>query len=121
MVIPGLLTVVDDTIYFFFNDTATTEIYTLSLHDALPISVRPTLLLRAFRVLNERAIRVDDVAVVVRGRAADDGGLRLAVLAVGLYHVGLRCDGVAPGSGETVLEGVVPAVVLRELLDVGGA
>src|SRR3712207_8487403 len=23
--------------YFFFNDTATTEIYTLSLHDALPI------------------------------------------------------------------------------------
>src|SRR3989441_5783562 len=26
-------------IFFFFNDTATTEIYTLSLHDALPISV----------------------------------------------------------------------------------
>src|SRR3712207_7284466 len=26
--------------YFFFNDTATTEIYTLSLHDALPISPR---------------------------------------------------------------------------------
>src|SRR3989454_5270951 len=25
---------------FFFNDTATTEIYTLSLHDALPISVK---------------------------------------------------------------------------------
>jgi len=23
--------------FFFFNDTATTEIYTLSLHDALPI------------------------------------------------------------------------------------
>src|SRR2546427_2414872 len=27
--------------FFFFNDTATTEIYTLSLHDALPISTRP--------------------------------------------------------------------------------
>src|SRR5260221_3491821 len=26
--------------FFFFNDTATTEIYTLSLHDALPISWR---------------------------------------------------------------------------------
>src|SRR3712207_8525606 len=26
------------TYFFFFNDTATTEIYTLSLHDALPIS-----------------------------------------------------------------------------------
>src|SRR3712207_7148838 len=25
--------------YFFFNDTATTEIYTLSLHDALPIFI----------------------------------------------------------------------------------
>src|SRR5256885_13281167 len=31
--------------FFFFNDTATTEIYTLSLHDALPISI----LLRALR------------------------------------------------------------------------
>src|SRR2546430_17708583 len=28
-------------IFFFFNDTATTEIYTLSLHDALPISASP--------------------------------------------------------------------------------
>src|SRR2546430_11192807 len=28
------------TLFFFFNDTATTEIYTLSLHDALPISGR---------------------------------------------------------------------------------
>src|SRR3712207_8386900 len=27
-------------LFFFFNDTATTEIYTLSLHDALPISLR---------------------------------------------------------------------------------
>src|SRR5256885_15980364 len=27
--------------FFFFNDTATTEIYTLSLHDALPISNHP--------------------------------------------------------------------------------
>ena len=26
--------------FFFFNDTATTEIYTLSLHDALPISAK---------------------------------------------------------------------------------
>src|SRR5574338_1337170 len=28
--------------FFFFNDTATTEIYTLSLHDALPISGHPS-------------------------------------------------------------------------------
>src|SRR2546430_16694975 len=31
--------------FFFFNDTATTEIYTLSLHDALPISIRRDLLI----------------------------------------------------------------------------
>src|SRR3712207_9462847 len=30
-------------LFFFFNDTATTEIYTLSLHDALPISIHPEL------------------------------------------------------------------------------
>src|SRR3954465_14888127 len=28
-------------LFFFFNDTATTEIYTLSLHDALPICAQP--------------------------------------------------------------------------------
>src|SRR2546430_15680163 len=33
----SLLTTLDF-FFFFFNDTATTEIYTLSLHDALPIS-----------------------------------------------------------------------------------
>src|SRR2546429_1552751 len=37
--------------FFFFNDTATTEIYTLSLHDALPISQhrRPGLARRLLR------------------------------------------------------------------------
>src|SRR6267143_7163856 len=30
--------IIYDVFFFFFNDTATTEIYTLSLHDALPIS-----------------------------------------------------------------------------------
>src|SRR2546430_6004901 len=48
--------------FFFFNDTATTEIYTLSLHDALPIlrklskSGRPTdrLDMRILTALSER-------------------------------------------------------------------
>src|SRR5690242_21433872 len=35
--------------FFFFNDTATTEIYTLSLHDALPISGEEEQVLEAFR------------------------------------------------------------------------
>src|SRR2546422_1508762 len=33
-------------LFFFFNDTATTEIYTLSLHDALPICLRSMLSVR---------------------------------------------------------------------------
>ena len=37
-------------LFFFFNDTATTEIYTLSLHDALPISLP----LRSFILINTR-------------------------------------------------------------------
>src|SRR2546430_17026998 len=37
--------------FFFFNDTATTEIYTLSLHDALPISlISPYLKAEALRL-----------------------------------------------------------------------
>src|SRR3712207_7108009 len=36
---------------FFFNDTATTEIYTLSLHDALPISARLRRHVRPLRLL----------------------------------------------------------------------
>src|SRR5256885_6020580 len=36
--VPAVLVSIN--IFFFFNDTATTEIYTLSLHDALPISAK---------------------------------------------------------------------------------
>src|SRR2546430_3368785 len=38
MMISNILSQLTTWIFFFFNDTATTEIYTLSLHDALPIS-----------------------------------------------------------------------------------
>src|SRR5215472_3048265 len=44
--------------FFFFNDTATTEIYTLSLHDALPITRnRVTARARARRVRHGRRAR----------------------------------------------------------------
>src|SRR5438046_7069185 len=51
---------------FFFNDTATTEIYTLSLHDALPISwdvcrIRwPSLRVRAAGLAGRRRIRSEE-------------------------------------------------------------
>src|SRR2546430_9367526 len=44
--------------FFFFNDTATTEIYTLSLHDALPISGR--------RRVHPEGRRADDDGVLTR-------------------------------------------------------
>src|SRR2546430_7102796 len=44
--------------FFFFNDTATTEIYTLSLHDALPIYVGIG--------LHERAHECDPVSLLIR-------------------------------------------------------
>src|SRR5438876_4805179 len=42
-------------IFFFFNYTATTEIYTLSLHDALPISIAPNAACEPRRVSPESA------------------------------------------------------------------
>src|SRR3989454_1831712 len=51
--------------FFFFNDTATTEIYTLSLHDTLPICRHD----RTGRDLRARAGR-DDVPHAGRGRGA---------------------------------------------------
>src|SRR2546422_11389462 len=46
--------------FFFFNDTATTEIYTLSLHDALPICVRGVA--RGPAALERPGLRPDDRA-----------------------------------------------------------
>src|SRR2546429_9347594 len=43
-------------LFFFFNDTATTEIYTLSLHDALPISSAVTGRLAPFLRASPRQI-----------------------------------------------------------------
>src|SRR2546430_13697746 len=45
--------------FFFFNDTATTEIYTLSLHDALPISGLPQSADERARCLGRRAAQGD--------------------------------------------------------------
>src|SRR6266850_7540827 len=60
--------------FFFFNDTATTEIYTLSLHDALPILPRITPSLASMRwiVGSERreALASSRWSIPARARAA---------------------------------------------------
>src|SRR3712207_7357362 len=67
-------------LFFFFNDTATTEIYTLSLHDALPISDES----RDPTGLAELEQRFEEVlGVLLRG--LDVGGRH--------RHRGLLCGG----------------------------
>src|SRR6266404_3716389 len=45
--------------FFFFNDTATTEIYTLSLHDALPIFCVSPAALRCWRTCHDLVLPLD--------------------------------------------------------------
>src|SRR3712207_9174086 len=81
---------------FFFNDTATTEIYTLSLHDALPIWDR-------------------DLGRSLGGRGRDSGGsVALPV------RPGRRCPGAGQPVQRDVVEDVVPGEIARRLpLDEG--
>src|SRR2546430_12784605 len=82
--------------HFFFNDTATTEIYTLSLHDALPISKRILLVCTGnicrsplASALLERALLergIEGIAVGSAGTGAWDG----APVSEGAYLVGLE-------------------------------
>src|SRR5947207_14258790 len=51
--------------FFFFNDTATTEIYTLSLHDALPICVLSRYHGTVFRTWAISDVRRCDVSDVI--------------------------------------------------------
>src|SRR5688572_32540460 len=62
-------------LFFFFNDTATTEIYTLSLHDALPISARSAAF--AARPARRAAHRGLDRGGVRRTRPGDRKSTRL--------------------------------------------
>src|SRR2546427_13100628 len=55
--------------FFFFNDTATTEIYTLSLHDALPISQH----------MRELLLQMAYLSDAVRDRLADEGSAILEI------------------------------------------
>src|SRR3989475_8955779 len=66
-------------LFFFFNDTATTEIYTLSLHDALPVGAAPGRWLhqvyrRRGRVSGQRGREVGDLGLAGPPDAMNDGG-----------------------------------------------
>src|SRR5215467_8366069 len=79
-------------VFFFFNDTATTEIYTLSLHDALPIWHRGMFLTDDVAsqpgtfALVPQVVDAVDVPVIAAGGIADGRGI-VAALALGAAAV----------------------------------
>src|SRR3712207_8229926 len=60
--------------FFFFNDTATTEIYTLSLHDALPISRSPNT--SSSRSVSDLSIGCPEGSSGLEGRSVGDSSSR---------------------------------------------
>src|SRR5690242_10033000 len=92
--------------FFFFNDTATTEIYTLSLHDALPISRRIML-----TTASTRTIFVGAVGVLVW------------LHVIQLWHLYLLASafGVADAFGLPAMQALLPQLVEREQLPAANA
>src|SRR3989442_7235072 len=74
-------------LFFFFNDTATTEIYTLSLHDALPISLHDV----------ERGKGDEAGAGQARGRGGEEDSSRHGLVGHVRYLVAVH-PGVAGSS-----------------------
>ena len=65
-------------LFFFFNDTATTEIYTLSLHDALPI-------LTAHSLMRKNNLIFPATANSQLGTAADMVSPKVLVALINIY------------------------------------
>src|SRR5260370_10847406 len=81
--------------FFFFNDTATTEIYTLSLHDALPIS-----LVRLLVGVDRFSHAHIAAGAVLAGEAIEQAGVALAAVTMAIAgllvkdSLHARCEGV---------------------------
>src|SRR5206468_12548929 len=87
-------------LYFFFNDTATTEIYTLSLHDALPICRWEASLSEATHVSAAGGVDDETVGLVIAA-AAEVGGVDESRT----HRIHLRHEGVVRATAEAWLEG----------------
>src|SRR3712207_9061378 len=108
---------------FFFNDTATTEIYTLSLHDALPIShedqkfgfslATGDALTAAVRVIREPALRLTGLHSHIGSQIFDTVGFEAAAhRVVGLLGQVWQATGAV--LGELNLRGRLRIALLPE-------
>src|SRR5260221_13405574 len=87
--------------FFFFNDTATTEIYTLSLHDALPICpLRAGRELHVVREQSHRPVGVLGTAVRQASRDPEGDRARLPARPVPGRQGEHRRDQLHPGAEE---------------------
>src|SRR5215510_15612961 len=73
MVVFFLTALTSSSFFFFFNDTATTEIYTLSLHDALPTYRRPDVPYHAASIAGGKALFAQHCAACHGPRGGGDG------------------------------------------------
>src|SRR6266568_4133725 len=92
-------------LFFFFNDTATTEIYTLSLHDALPISRRTPLLCDlkpGGRFAAPELHRAGGIALLTR-RLIEGGHVEGSALTVTGRTLEEECAGVQERAGQEVV------------------
>src|SRR5256885_12752118 len=99
------------TLFFFFNDTATTKIYTLPLHDALPISSPPSTRVTSMEESFPTPDGVAAVALVMRN------GLGTLVPSFGPSTTWfVRADGLAARSEEHTSELQSPCNLVCRLL-----
>jgi len=91
-------------LFFFFNDTATTEIYTLSLHDALPICSRPARTVESYTSLEEARAKLRERSESERGRFI----VRYGVDKARLRNYDLVCDSTR-ATAQDVIEHIIAA------------
>src|SRR5215467_16044703 len=75
-------------LFFFFNDTATTEIYTLSLHDALPIPSQPVVFCGLFPV---DAAHFEDLREAMARLRLNDASFTYEAESSSALGFGFRC------------------------------
>src|SRR2546429_9302397 len=98
-------------LFFFFNCSATTEIYPLSLHDALPISAQILFRVRFPLALSVILAGIRTATIITIGVATIAAEIGAGGLGTFIFR------GVALVSDSLILAGAIPAAVLALIAD----